>query len=625
MISTTVKLKDDYTSTASKIIGSAKEMDKAIDKSSSVYSRMSSKVSSAMAKTKSAVNSAREAIKKPFKMAMDNKIFKTISKIKSKIGELGKKLTKFASKPFNISLKLAKSGFSALKTIGGAVAGLGASTGAGLLGMAKMGSDLEQQKISMTHFLGGDKKASSDYLKQLRDNANATPFETGEVVQAGTRAVQIAEGDTTKGMEFVKLAEDMAALNPGKTISDAMEALADANMGEMERLKEFGFKGSKEEFDNANGDLFKMKSNSGKTLQEMYQGGAGKLAGSAKGKLSTFTGKVKSGLQDAGLKVIDKLAPALDRLIPIADVLSETIMSLTDKALVYFEDLFSQFGNIGKDLMPILQDVFGAIKPIVMDILNGVGPFIKGTIDMIKPVLEQIAPILTAVWSALGVLVQPLVNLGSTLMPIFASALSYIAPIVNGIVTPAFEMIGSFINNFVVPCLNALWSAIEPVLTPAIEILSAAFEAISPVVDVVTSVLGKLGEVIGGAISKISGLVGKAWSGIKSVGKAIYNGFTQSGAGPNDPDNYATGTSFAIGGLARINERGEELIDLPRGARVYPSGKTNQMLSQELNQNTNGGNTYNLTVNVTTGGNIDENRIGQILLNQFKKFEPQRG
>jgi hypothetical protein len=35
---------------------------------------------------------------------------------------------------------------------------------------------------------------------------------------------------------------------------------------------------------------------------------------------------------------------------------------------------------------------------------------------------------------------------------------------------------------------------------------------------------------------------------------------------------YANGTSFHPGGLARINERGGEIVDLPRGSRVYPHG-----------------------------------------------------
>ncbi|MCB6585331.1 hypothetical protein, partial [Streptococcus gordonii] len=51
-------------------------------------------------------------------------------------------------------------------------------------------------------------------------------------------------------MSLVKLAEDMAAASGGTaSVQDAIEALGDAKMGEMERLKSFGFKVSADEFE----------------------------------------------------------------------------------------------------------------------------------------------------------------------------------------------------------------------------------------------------------------------------------------------------------------------------------------------------------------------------------------
>ena len=41
---------------------------------------------------------------------------------------------------------------------------------------------------------------------------------------------------------------------------------------------------------------------------------------------------------------------------------------------------------------------------------------------------------------------------------------------------------------------------------------------------------------------------------------------------------FATGTSFAPGGTALVGERGPELVNLPRGSKVIPNGKTNSMM-----------------------------------------------
>ncbi|MDP9469049.1 MAG: hypothetical protein M3Q71_00060 [Chloroflexota bacterium] len=46
---------------------------------------------------------------------------------------------------------------------------------------------------------------------------------------------------------------------------------------------------------------------------------------------------------------------------------------------------------------------------------------------------------------------------------------------------------------------------------------------------------------------------------------------------------FAAGTSFAPGGLAMVGERGPELVNLPRGSRVFPNQESRQMA---------GGNTY---------------------------------
>ena len=70
-------------------------------------------------------------------------------------------------------------------------------------------------------------KMSADYLKSLRNNANATPFETGEVIAAGTRALQIAGGNTKEAMGMVKLAEDMAAEEKARIVYEHLIDIAD--------------------------------------------------------------------------------------------------------------------------------------------------------------------------------------------------------------------------------------------------------------------------------------------------------------------------------------------------------------------------------------------------------------
>lgn len=143
-----------------------------------------------------------------------------IKKIHSNLKAVGK----FVAKPIIAAKDKATAVLGKVKgIIGGLAKGLAIPitiATAGVASTLNSGMDLEKQQISMRHFMGvGNKdkssseldKMSADYLKSLRNNANATPFETGEVIAAGTRALQIAGGNTKEAMGMVKLAEDMAA------------------------------------------------------------------------------------------------------------------------------------------------------------------------------------------------------------------------------------------------------------------------------------------------------------------------------------------------------------------------------------------------------------------------------
>lgn len=155
---------------------------------------------------------------------------KGINKIKEKL----------KSVPSTMNISLGILGADAIKST---LSSLGQFVG----NMFSSGAMLEQQSISMEHFIGVNNKGASkeqikgmadSYLQSLRDNANATPFGTDEVISAGTRALNVAGGNTSEGMKLLKVAEDMAALNPEKSLSDAIEAIADMKNGETERIND---------------------------------------------------------------------------------------------------------------------------------------------------------------------------------------------------------------------------------------------------------------------------------------------------------------------------------------------------------------------------------------------------
>lgn len=88
-----------------------------------------------------------------------------------------------------------------------------------------------------------------------------------------------------------------------------------------------------------------------------------------------------------------------------------------------------------------------------------------------------------------------------------------------------------------------------------------------------------LGALLVGLLTFNGDLISDAWSGIKGSVSGMFTG-------------YADGTYNHPGGLALVGERGPELLRLPTGSQVYPTG-----ISQSMMQSARGGgDTYNITI-----------------------------
>ncbi|WAW15756.1 hypothetical protein [Peptostreptococcus equinus] len=169
---------------------------------------------------------------KAFALNVKDKASATVGNVGSKLKSVAKSWTaKIGIKDF---LTNPLKGLKGLLT---ALIAAGTAFGVVMKGAVEKAATLQQQNVSMEHFMGVGNQGKSkkeiksmtgNYVGFLKKNANATPYSTNEVMGAGTRALTIAQGDVGQAKKLLTLAEDMAAADPNKTINDAVEALADA-------------------------------------------------------------------------------------------------------------------------------------------------------------------------------------------------------------------------------------------------------------------------------------------------------------------------------------------------------------------------------------------------------------
>lgn len=243
-----------------------------------------------------------------------------------------------------------------------------AGTYLGLQGVHKLAdsaigeaSGLEQYRNTLNVVMKDQNKAK-ETMNWAVDFANKTPFETNEVVDA---TVKLQSYGIVAKDNMTAIGDMSAVMN--KSLDQGVEAIADAQTGELERLKEFGIskqmiidQGNKimkgKELVNSKGQIVDQQ-NFNKALfslmQERYKGGMDLQSKTLKGTWSTVTGVAKNTLaqlmgvtQDGTIKtggLFDKLKT---KVTGVADTLQKWSTDGTiTKATKTIENGFNKAGD----------------------------------------------------------------------------------------------------------------------------------------------------------------------------------------------------------------------------------------------------------------------------------------
>jgi hypothetical protein len=283
------------------------------------------------------------------KKALDatfHKKYKLNVDIGGALGSLGKlKSPLFALANFKVNIKLQINPFSALKALKGtsnAAKSLATSpfkmtlklvdlvTGP-LKGIKdvmanslKGAASLEQTSMVVEHMIAvnnkgfsGDKvkEQAAQYMKDFRTQPELAAFDTKDVQDAGEKAIAVSSGDTQEATNLLRLSADMAALTPGKSLTDALEALSELRKGDADALKDFNFDVDEASIKSAGNDMGKVKNKKGIALSTMYKGGGSQKAQTADGLMTGAKNSLKNSLADMGKETLGVLKPEIQKLM----------------------------------------------------------------------------------------------------------------------------------------------------------------------------------------------------------------------------------------------------------------------------------------------------------------------
>lgn len=475
-----------------------------------------------------------------------------------------------------------------------AMTGLAAKTG------LSQAMDLEGYKMQLETATKDTKKAASimSYAIQM---ANKTPFEGGELVEGASKFE--AMGMSAK--KWLTVTGDMAAAT-NKDFDQAVEALIDAQTGELERLKEFGI--TKAQIQEQGEKMFsdvQIVNNKGQIvnqekfnaammqlLKDKFQGGMVKQATTMKGLWSTVTGVAKLSLA----KIVGMNEDGSVRSGSAFDLMRNKLQLFADKLMQMQQD--GSIDRIATQVTALVQkatELASAIGGRVIQVLD----WMSQHTTAVKIALTGLVIVMSAfkVITFIGNIVYAINTIKT-----FAGMLNIAGGAIAGLASPigiAIAVIAGLVAAGVLLYKN--WDTICAYASKLADWINGTFSnmsdhivaAFDKIPEPIKKVLDWLGEKFQWLSDKMSWLTGTFGTVGKILG-TVGTGMKAAGIGHN-----ASGTPYWRGGLTSINERGGEIVDLPSGTRIIPHDVS-------VKQQGNKQNTVN--VYVTVQGNVIGNR-----------------
>ena len=291
-----------------------------------------------------------------------------------------------------------------------------------------------------------------------------------------------------------------------------------------------------------------------------------------------------NGLGDAGQKTAVKIAGFVGAVGPV--------LLAVGKLSTGFGGLVKDFGKVRGALTKLTgAKGFGAFKTfmtgpvgialagiataafLIYKNWDRIGPVVKKAIDKFKEFSQNIKALL-------GPEIETIKQIGSIIMDVFGAAFQTAFSIAGNLLATFFDLAGGVFGGFLTT-LQGVIKFIKGVFTGDWElawqgvkdIFKGLWEGFSSIVKApLNAVIGVLNGFIDGINGFIDGLPDAVKSGIEGLFGSYHI--------PTIPQ-LATGTNYWQGGVAQVHEKGGEIIDLPRGTRVYPHDESIEMARAE--------------------------------------------
>jgi len=276
-------------------------------------------------------------------------------------------------------------------------------------------------------------------------------------------------------------------------------------------------------------------------------------------------------------------------------------------ATTTFEALKNSISAVWNTIKQLTSTVWNAIQAALTTAWNAIKSASETVFNAIKTTIST-------VWNAVKTVTSTIWNgingLISTLLNNLKRDISNVFNLIKNIITTVWNTIKSLtssawnsIKSFVMTPVNAIRDAVPSAFETMKNKISSVLEGVK---NVIKAPLNAVISMINSFIGRINGLKIPDW--VPGVG----------GKGINIPKipMLAKGTDYFRGGYAIVGEQGPELVQLPRGSKVYPNSETQAMLGGTIAINIQ---------NMTVRNDTDIEKISRELYTLIERSKRSRG
>lgn len=354
-----------------------------------------------------------------------------------------------------------------------------------------------------------------------------------------------------------------------------------------------------------------------------------------------------NGLSDSQIEMVMKVAGVAAAVGPLVMVFGKLVSGVAKVNGAFAK--ISSAGNILKFAFAALTSPAGIVIGVLAGII-AVAILVYKNFDKIKVAVGKFASRFRSQFDTVRASVANFKIAFSDVATKFQATVGKIGPMIQAIqtrLTPlvnfvksvfakeflvAFTAVSSFLHGFslnVGEIIDGIIRTFDGVITFITGVFSGNWEqAWSGIADIFGGVFGSTIGMAKGIINGIASAINGVVEVINSMGITLPDWLPGGLAGktfslniPEIPMLYK-GTQNWGGGIAQINERGGEIVDLPRGTRVYPHDKSVQLARQEGGRNIT---IAKLADQIIVREEADIDKIAEAMVRKLRKAEMNMG